>query len=489
MHQPIDLDRIRSRLQLEGTPPKAGLLIGKGPSYQRIAAEAIDLSAFLTVGLNHVVAQQRVDVASVIDLDVVADCAEAIDANAGVLAIPYHPHVAFQPSEKSVFEHAGRHEVLRKLHEEGRLLVYNASTARKLPRLEGAPDLEVRFFSAEAGYEILTLLGAKQVSTVGVDGGRSYAPGFDGKTRLANGRESFGFQFASLNQKFRRTGIPFGPLGSESPIRVFVGCDQTQYLASRVLEYSLCTSGDTAIELERIDNTGLPTPSAPDKRSRTPFSFARFKIPSLCGYRGRAIYVDADMIVFANVRELWELDLAGHDLIYSRWGRERRPQYSVMLLDCERLDWRAEEIVALLEQNDVTYDDIMYEFAFMDRERRGPLVPEAWNSLEVYEPGETKLLHYTDMHRQPWVTKVNPNAPLFYELLRQALESRFISKQEFEAEVVRGHVSPCLPEWIGRERPRGAPSERRWVPPYKQLASSRRSRPLDRLARRLREWL
>ena len=45
--------------------------------------------------------------------------------------------------------------------------------------------------------------------------------------------------------------------------------------------------------------------------SRTGFSFSRFRIPQLCNWTGRGIYLDADMLVFTDIARLWQTDMQG----------------------------------------------------------------------------------------------------------------------------------------------------------------------------------
>ena len=92
---------------------KPWLLLGKGPSYAKL--KNVDASQFRLISLNHVVRERPVDIAHIIDLDVVHDCAHEIDANAGVLWMPAHPHVDCRPSEKPLWAWAQEVPVLRKL--------------------------------------------------------------------------------------------------------------------------------------------------------------------------------------------------------------------------------------------------------------------------------------------------------------------------------------------------------------------------------------
>ena len=46
-------------------------------------------------------------------------------------------------------------------------------------------------------------------------------------------------------------------------------------------------------------------------------------IPERCGYRGRALYLDADMVVFGDVAELADLPFGDHAVLCS--ARPSRP--------------------------------------------------------------------------------------------------------------------------------------------------------------------
>ena len=51
----------------------------------------------------------------------------------------------------------------------------------------------------------------------------------------------------------------------------------------------------------------IPLPKDEKNRPRTGFSFFRFAIPELCNYSDRALYLDADMQVFSDLAELWDI--------------------------------------------------------------------------------------------------------------------------------------------------------------------------------------
>jgi hypothetical protein len=265
-----------------------------------------------------------------------------------------------------------------------------------------------------------------------------------------------------------------------SPIRVYVGSQDAQMLAVRVLEFSIRahTSGDVVVFPLHEANVDFPMPRHASNRPRTPFSFQRFYIPSLQGYQGRAIYLDSDMQVFRDIKEVWTLPFDGADLLAAREPGEssRRPQFSVMLLNCDELRWNLPEIVAALDRGELTYETLMYDMA-VARSIRAAIDP-SWNSLERYVPGETGLLHYTDMPTQPWVSLENPNGSVWVRDLIAAVDAGFISRSYVEEHVSYGFVRPSLLYQLDHrvERSEQLAKEARvldarFIPPYKQMES------------------
>jgi hypothetical protein len=231
----------------------------------------------------------------------------------------------------------------------------------------------------------------------------------------------------------------------DQAIKVFVGCTPREWLPMRVLEYSILSATTKPIDLVPLYTISrtIPTPVANANHPRTPFSFQRFLIPELCAYQGRAIYLDADMQVFADLSHLWEEQFKGCDVLTTATARGgRKGQFSVMLLNCSDLKWKVEDIVADLDSSALDYSALMYEMRVA--RNIGRFLPAEWNSQERYEPGKTCLLHYTDMNRQPWVDCTNPLASLWVAGLRRAMVNGFVSREELLAEVDKEHVRPSL---------------------------------------------
>jgi len=468
------------------------LLLGKGPSFH--LRNQFDLSPFLTLALNHVVRELVVTAAHLIDFDVFEACAQSIDRQAQFLLMPWRPHVRNVPGRWTLPDYVKRHPVLAKLEREGRLVGYHLSTGgRAAPA--GQPVIEAKFFSAEAALRILAWCGVRRVRSLGIDGGTQYSEEFADlrdTTRLSNRRTSFDEQFSEIAALLHATGLDYAPLHVEAPIRVYVGTTASQELAFQVLAHSIRRHASMSVEIIPMRDLPVPIPKRPECRPRTPFSFSRFLIPALAGYRGRAVYLDADMLVFADIASLWQTSLNGADVLYIEQpvASARPDQFSVLLMNCETLRWNIEGIVRGLDDRRYAYEDLLHGFCVVPHERLAAGLPPSWNSLERYRAGETSLLHYTDMHRQPWVSLDNPRGHLWIaELIRAVREGR-IPEALVEAEVRVGHVRPSLLEQVRRRRARGwwglRRLDRAFEAPYRRLPTAGTLRAFhQRLAGRL----
>jgi hypothetical protein len=261
-------------------------------------------------------------------------------------------------------------------------------------------------------------------------------------------------------------------------------------LGVKVLEYSIRQRASMDVEVFPLHQARVEFPMPKDARNRprTPFSFQRFYIPALKGYHGRAIYLDSDMQVFKDIKAVWTLPFDGADLLAARERGEtgRRPQFSVMLLNCDELRWNINGIVAALDRGELTYETLMYEMAVA--RRISAAIDPAWNSLERYEEGQTGLLHYTDMPTQPWVSRENPLGHLWMRDLIAAVDGGFVTRQHVEEQVRQGFVRPSLLYQLDRRledasqlSKGGKHLDDGFVAPYQKMSQGRlaRSGPLQ----------
>lgn len=419
------------------------LIIGKGPTFSHIGD--INLSDYTTVALNHVIREVKADFAHLIDFDVFETCQHDIVNNAKYLIMPMYPHFDCAPTERSLKSLCNDYPVLKQLDTKGRLLWYNHLRFRCVLHKR----VNVLYFSAEAVVSILAKAVYRHIYTLGVDGGKNYSSAFDdlkGKTLLANKKPSFDLQFDHIRSIMIHNDIEVEPLVQDYPIKVYVATQEEQMLAVKVLEYSIQKHTDAPVEVYplHLGNITYPEPNDIENRQRTPFSFQRFLIPQLNKYTGRAIYVDSDMQVFTDIKKLWNLPMGTHDVltVVPTKAEHRRLQFSVMLLDCSKLNWEINDIIEKLNRHELSYGDLMYEMKIA--KQLGVEIPETWNCLEWYKKGESALVHYTDMNTQPWISMENPLCNLWVEDLIEAIEKGFITIEYVREHIEKGYIRPSL---------------------------------------------
>ncbi|MGJ8634740.1 MAG: glycosyltransferase [Luteolibacter sp.] len=241
----------------------------------------------------------------------------------------------------------------------------------------------------------------------------------------------------------------------QETIRIFVGSDRSQDLAVPVLEHSIKRNTNRKVEVTSMADLDLPDAEDPRHAKRTNFSFSRFAIPRLCGYKGKAIYLDADMQVFDDIGKLFDLPFDGAKVVVmedpkdhgpesNEEGKPRVKQCSVMLLDCEKLDWKAEEIIARLGK-EYTYEELMMQLCILEESDVKYGIPFEWNSLEHYDPDKTHLIHYTDMEVQPWVSPVNKNGWVWLNEVKEMLANGKLTMERIQEEIDLGYFRPSLP--------------------------------------------
>ena len=240
-------------------------------------------------------------------------------------------------------------------------------------------------------------------------------------------------------------------------IRIFVGTDRSQLLAVKVLEHSI--KRHTQLDIQVIPMLDLPVkqPNDPKNYKRTGFSFSRFCIPKLANYNGKAIYMDADMLVRKDISSLWNIPIDNAKIIIQedippehqesqKLGApgKRIKQCAVMILNCSRLEWEIDSIIDDLNQDKYDYEMLMYDLCILDEENDIKFsVPFQWNSLEYYDQ-DTCLIHYTDMATQPWVFSGNPYGNIWLDELRLMINNGTLTWKEIEQEIELGYFRPSL---------------------------------------------
>ena len=231
-------------------------------------------------------------------------------------------------------------------------------------------------------------------------------------------------------------------------IRLFVGAsDSHDTTIEKIYLYSLLKNTKSKIEVTWLRPSMFPTWKR--KGWGTPFTCFRYAIPQMCGFKGRALYTDCDMINFRDISYLWNTDLEGKpfgmvwdalQMNNQRWkGTPQERGWwcdSVMLIDCEKAkDW----VHPISEQSQwpKTYKwDFMESIGspFFDKSNKIVTQLDArWNCFDgadtsfPYEPpykldkkeqlplDEIWQVHLTALSYQPWHPKYNPHAKASHE--------------------------------------------------------------------------
>lgn len=421
------------------------LILGKGPSYDKI--KYVDLSNYNILTLNHTIRDQPALLSHVIDLDVIHDCKDSIISNAKFLVLPLHPHINNRPSKYNIFTLLKKDRSLLHVNKYIPILWYNLSTTEKT--YGNSKIIKATYFSSEAALHLLAESGARKINSLGVDGGTQYSKKFNdlnNKTRLSNGHKSFDPQFKGISQVLRHYPLNYSPLHIDSPIKIFVGSTEKEILPFKVLEYSIKKYSSISTEVNPLFKYDRPfrQPLKPENKPRTPFSFQRFIIPEICNYKGKAIYLDSDMLLLNDITKLWchNMKSAAISTVSKMTGKQRGAQFSTLLLQCDSINWNLDKIIDGLDCKSFTYEELMYDFAINTDIDYS--LESAWNSLEVYKKGITKLLHFTNMNTQPWISCINPLGYLWFDSLIEAIQEGFIDIDFIKEEIEKGHVRPSI---------------------------------------------
>lgn len=201
-------------------------------------------------------------------------------------------------------------------------------------------------------------------------------------------------------------------------MKVFVGYDTREDIAYQVCKHSILTKQPQAevraLRQQELRDTGWYTRPV-DKLASTEFTFTRFLVPELTNFKGWALFMDCDMILTTDIKELFDqaddqyaVMCVQHDYTPKegmKMDGQRQTVYprknwsSVVLFNC------AHPSNARLTQdmvNDIELNGAYFHrFSWLKDEEIGEL-DHTWNYLVgVYNDIEKpNLIHYTE--GGPW---------------------------------------------------------------------------------------
>ena len=192
------------------------------------------------------------------------------------------------------------------------------------------------------------------------------------------------------------------------PIPVFVGYDPREAIAYHVCANSIIRNASAPVAIIPVALNLFTDYKETHGDNSNHFVYTRFLVPYLMDFRGRAIFIDGDMVVRGDVIELYESLQTAHDVAVVKHDYKtrmpvkymgapnedypRKNWSSVIVWDCQSYPNRRLTPDFVQKQP----GSFLHRFAWIDDDRIQALPPE-WNWLpdELGENTEAKLLHYT----------------------------------------------------------------------------------------------
>jgi lipopolysaccharide biosynthesis glycosyltransferase len=223
-------------------------------------------------------------------------------------------------------------------------------------------------------------------------------------------------------------------------LKVFVGWDSREDIAFQVAKHSIQKHNPNVkvypLKLPTLQELGIYTRGV-DAKASTEFTFSRFFVPMLTGYKGWALFIDCDFLCTTDISELFKqandnyaVMVAKHDYTPkegTKMDGKQQLQYprknwsSCMLWNCEHPSNKLLDVNAL-NSNDGLWH---HRFVWLADHEIGQISHE-WNWLTDWytapDDGTPKMLHYTE--GGPWFKNLQ-DVPYAKEWLD--------AKEEYEA--------------------------------------------------------
>lgn len=192
------------------------------------------------------------------------------------------------------------------------------------------------------------------------------------------------------------------------PIPVFIGYDPREAVTYHVCANSIIRNASAPVAIIPLALNLFEDYTETHTDGSNHFIYSRFLVPHLMEYTGHAIFIDGDMIVRADIVELWnqrdvykDVQVVKHDyktrmpVKYLGAKNEDYPRKnwsSVILWNCNSFPNR--KLTPDFIQRSTGAE--LHRFTWLDDARIGELPPE-WNWLpdEYGVNPNAKLLHYT----------------------------------------------------------------------------------------------
>lgn len=189
------------------------------------------------------------------------------------------------------------------------------------------------------------------------------------------------------------------------PLNIFIGYDKHETVAYHVAAHSLMTKATVPVSITPLIRGQLPIFREVQPNESTEFSFTRFLVPWLANYKGKALFMDCDVLVDCDVKEIFDahysdhaVSVVQHDYVPKTKTKflgnqqsvyPRKNWSSVMLFNCGHPD------CFNLNPESVSKESGAYLHQFEWTDHIGELPGEFNHLVGEYDDTEAKLYHYT----------------------------------------------------------------------------------------------
>ncbi len=254
---------------------------------------------------------------------------------------------------------------------------------------------------------------------------------------------------------------------------VMVGTEPQQHIAGKVLESSIRRTTKEDINFifswDKENGWIAEMKLYPSLGHGTDFSTFRWLVPKVArrlGLTGRVLYLDADQVVFSDIRELFYWPMwQTHKVALVKnargtFGKNKVPekgksQTSVMLMDLDKCDWDYEQLAKKVRKG-VLAEECFVKTGKLSKNSYAALMqlawmkdneicelPPCWNDFNLVEP-DTKLVHWSCVRDQPYRNPKHVTVKYFKRELRKAVDAGHITREELEYEIKKKHLHPSF---------------------------------------------
>ena len=202
-------------------------------------------------------------------------------------------------------------------------------------------------------------------------------------------------------------------------INVFIGYDSKEKVAYNVLSHSIIQNSTKPVAITPIALNNLKDDFVRERNniSSTEFSFSRFMIPHLMNYQGWALFMDCDMLMKADINELWRLrddskaiQVCKHNYVpkhnkkflgHTQTAYPKKNWSSFMLMNCKKCTTLTPDYVNKASGLE------LHQFKWLETEELIGGLPLEWNWLvgEYTKKKDVKNVHFTE--GGPWFADYN----------------------------------------------------------------------------------